>query len=969
MGRVIADTYEIAQEIGSGGSGIVYLARHLRLGKWVVLKADKRSITTKPESLRREVDSLKDLSHTYIPKVYDFIVEQDTVYTVMDFIEGESLDKPLKRGERFPQPQVITWACQLLEAVCYLHSRPPHGILHSDIKPANIMVTPDNEIRLIDFNIALALGEEGAVRVGFSSGYASPEHYGIDYTAANMTQGDSAVQTQISADMVVTNMDGSGLGSSSLTRKRGILLDVRSDIYSLGATLYHLLTGTRPPQDAAQVKPISSPNISPAVATIVMKAMAPAPSQRYQTAQDMLDAFRHLRENDPRTKRLKRWTKAAAAVLSVILLIGAICTFSGLRQMEQTQAQAAEEARLAEEAARVAEVAERTAQRALAAVSAAEEAYRNGDMPRAAARAREALLLDSPYTAQAQSALAAALGVYDLSDGFKPHLLLELPSEPLKTALSPAGTRLGAIVSGQMLVFDTESGRQLASLPADGSALSDIAFPSEDMVLYAGEDALRVYDLTANKELWHGGEATAIALSADGSTVAAVYKEEGSATVYDVQSGLVRRTVSFQGQALHTDFNDRVLDEEADLFALNANGTLLAVGFSDSGALWVYDLRSSEDDIQIFDQSDFRSFQGGFCGPYFAFTAQETEQSVFGVIDTEQLVQTGGFVLPGQMSVQADESGIYVCAGRLVSQIDPVSFEEKERAYSEDAYITAFDVSGNYTVAALEGGGFAVFDISGDCTGAWRDGAVRSAVCIAGDFAAVSSTDSPKLQVLRLERHPEAQVLAYDADYDHSEARISADGSTVMLFRYTGFRIYDLDGEVVAEAELPIPEGDQVYDQQYRRDEAGSRLEVTYYSGTVRAYSASDGALLWEKSEEAPDETLFEEFLTEHLRVERPLHGTPVAYDRETGQMLRELEADDYLTYVTETGEYIITEYISSQTRERYGLLLNQDLETLARLPALCDVLEDGTLIFDDQKGNLRQCRIYSPQELLALAE
>jgi len=70
-------------------------------------------------------------------------------------------------------------------------------------------------------------------------------------------------------------------------------------------------------------------------------------------------------------------------------------------------------------------------------------------------------------------------------------------------------------------------------------------------------------------------------------------------------------------------------------------------------------------------------------------------------------------------------------------------------------------------------------------------------------------------------------VLAYDADYDHSEARISADGSTVMLFRYTGFRIYDLDGEVVAEAELPIPEGDQVYDQQYRRDEAGSRLEVT----------------------------------------------------------------------------------------------------------------------------------------------
>ena len=80
----------------------------------------------------------------------------------MDYVEGESLDKPLRRGERFAQAQVVEWACQLLEALCYLHSRPPHGILHGDIKPANVMLTPENDIRLIDFNIVLALGEEGA---------------------------------------------------------------------------------------------------------------------------------------------------------------------------------------------------------------------------------------------------------------------------------------------------------------------------------------------------------------------------------------------------------------------------------------------------------------------------------------------------------------------------------------------------------------------------------------------------------------------------------------------------------------------------------------------------------------------------------------------------------------------------------------------------------------------------------------
>lgn len=94
--------YEIQQKIGSGGGGIVYLGRHLRLNKLVVLKADKRSLNTKPEILRREVDMLKGLSHRYIPQVYDFVQEDGIVYTVMDYIEGESLDHILERGQTPP---------------------------------------------------------------------------------------------------------------------------------------------------------------------------------------------------------------------------------------------------------------------------------------------------------------------------------------------------------------------------------------------------------------------------------------------------------------------------------------------------------------------------------------------------------------------------------------------------------------------------------------------------------------------------------------------------------------------------------------------------------------------------------------------------------------------------------------------------------------------------------------------------
>ena len=104
MSQVIAGIYEIDQKIGAGGGGVVYLGRHLRLQKLVVLKADRRNLNTRPEALRREVDMLKNLSHTYIPQVYDFVQENGVVYTVMDYIEGESLDKILARGEKIAQP-------------------------------------------------------------------------------------------------------------------------------------------------------------------------------------------------------------------------------------------------------------------------------------------------------------------------------------------------------------------------------------------------------------------------------------------------------------------------------------------------------------------------------------------------------------------------------------------------------------------------------------------------------------------------------------------------------------------------------------------------------------------------------------------------------------------------------------------------------------------------------------------------
>lgn len=940
MSEIIASTFEVINKIGSGGGGVVYLANHLRLNKQVVLKADRRKISTPPELLRREVDVLKDLSHPYIPQVYDFFAEGEVVYTVMDYVDGESLDRPLKRGERFSQPQVIQWAIQLLQALEYLHSpthgTPPRGYVHSDVKPANLMRRANGDICLIDFNISLALGEDSVI--GASAGYASPEHYGLDYSFS----GDTATmkqETQTMDDRTAT-MTMPGI-------RRKIRPDVRSDIYSTGATLYHLLSGRRPAKDALEVAPLSEMEVSPQIARMIAKAMAPNPQDRYQTASEMLWDLEHLRENDIRTIRHKRRVKTTVAALAVMFLLGGLLTFTGLKQMERAQA--------------AGKVAAEMAEQALSAVSGSESAYRNGDIPGAIRLAMDALTLESsPYEAPAQKALTDALGVYDLSDGFRPARTLLLPSAPLKAVLSPEGSRAAAMVSGKLLVFDTASGEKLAELPAEASALSEVVFAGENRILYAGEGALRAYDLAAGRELWSGKAATGIALSADGSTAAAVYKDENMAAVYDAATGEVRQAVTFGERRQSVIANDVFADPEDGLFALSGTGRWLAVSFSD-GSLEIFDLQDSAGDLSIFDASEYTHFEGGFYGPYLAFSAAGPEESVFAVIDAEAQVQTGGFASANPFRVQADEDGILVATENILVRLDPETGEQEELAYTEGD-ITGFAHHGGYTLTALSDS-FGFYDEAAALV-EQRDG-LCDFTAIAGETALTADRNTPCLRILQMERHPEVQIFAYDRSYVHDEARISREGN-VLLYRYDGFRLYAPDGGILKEEALPDPE--QVYDQQFRREAGGEYLEVIYNNGTSLCYSATDGRLQEERTGTPPDGSLDEEFITDRLRITAPLHGTPKVYDLESGALVRTLEEDDYLAYAAQVDGGIMTEYITARG-ERYGLLLNEDCETLARLPGLCDVTEDGTLVFDDNRGNLRESRIYSLQELMAFAE
>ena len=171
----LGDTYTILEQIGSGGGGVVYKAYHERLKIYVVVKQIKENVKGILKS-RAEADILKRIKHTYLPRVYDFLDVDGEIYTVMDYIPGKSLDTILKEEKRFSYKQVLKWANQLAEALDYLHRQNP-PIIHSDIKPANIMLTPEGNICLIDFNISLAFDSSRKTSTGISGGYSPPEQY------------------------------------------------------------------------------------------------------------------------------------------------------------------------------------------------------------------------------------------------------------------------------------------------------------------------------------------------------------------------------------------------------------------------------------------------------------------------------------------------------------------------------------------------------------------------------------------------------------------------------------------------------------------------------------------------------------------------------------------------------------------------------------------------------------------------
>jgi serine/threonine protein kinase len=265
---VLQGRYRIVRQLGQGGMGAVYEAIDQRLDTTVALKETLFAEERLRKQFEREARLLARLHHPALPRVSDHFSEGDGQFLVMQFIPGDDLSEMMtrKRGP-FPANQVLTWADQLLDALDYLHTQDPQ-IVHRDIKPQNLKLTSRGQIILLDFG--LAKGQAGEL---------------------------SRVTTAASIFGYTPNY-------APLEQIQGLGTDSRSDLYALAATLYHLMTGVKPPdaltRAAALVNGQADPllkaseanaAVSPDIDDVLAKAMAQNREQRYANAADMRRAL------------------------------------------------------------------------------------------------------------------------------------------------------------------------------------------------------------------------------------------------------------------------------------------------------------------------------------------------------------------------------------------------------------------------------------------------------------------------------------------------------------------------------------------------------------------------------------------------------------------------------------------------------------------------------------------------------
>ena len=296
IGSLVDGKYKILSEIGHGGMSVVYMAINEKANKtWAVKEVRKdgrMDFNIVRQGLMAEIDTLKRLKHPYLPSIIDVIEDDETFIIVMDYVEGRSLDKILEEHGVQQESVVVEWAKQLCDVLGYLHSRTP-AIINRDMKPANVMLKPDGTVTLIDFGTAKNYEINYGETTGIGTiGYAAPEQY-----------------------------IGSGLGRT----------DARTDIYCLGMTLYHLLTGQDPCRNLISDTSIRAvnPALSRGLDSIIRKCTAHQPEDRYQSCEELMYDLENYEILEPlyKKKQKRKFSIFIGTLVASVLCVAAGLTF------------------------------------------------------------------------------------------------------------------------------------------------------------------------------------------------------------------------------------------------------------------------------------------------------------------------------------------------------------------------------------------------------------------------------------------------------------------------------------------------------------------------------------------------------------------------------------------------------------------------------------------------------------------
>jgi len=268
-GRVLQDRYRIDEKIGQGGMGAVYIATDERFASTVAIKETLYMDDNYRKAIEREARLLNSLKHNALPRVSDHFEEDNSQFLVMEYVAGEDLSTIIERDKKpFPSEKVLGWADQLLDALDFLHSQ-VIPVIHRDIKPQNLKLTPDGKIVLLDFGLAKGNPTDAGHQTAAKSIFGYSRNY------------------------------------ASLEQIQGTGTDPRSDLYSLAATLYHLMTGV-PPEDALTramavltrkpdpLQPANAirPEIPAGIAGVLQCALALDAAERPSTAAEMRQMLR-----------------------------------------------------------------------------------------------------------------------------------------------------------------------------------------------------------------------------------------------------------------------------------------------------------------------------------------------------------------------------------------------------------------------------------------------------------------------------------------------------------------------------------------------------------------------------------------------------------------------------------------------------------------------------------------------------